>query len=390
MVAEEKVMELNAKWRNYVAQVMGMDPKSAFQVVQGSLGLVSEDSSGLFEMSDATPKDCAAGYYDPSSMNKRSSSYSLLLVSLLPEPGYDLRTALGDMYASWVTYRTEWSKKNPKPDDQKNQEQAFNAWADGNLDPREKAKAINAYKQAAILPLNKAIDDLTDPNNQQTFIGPDQKPFILYKYTANITQAKNALARGSTISNFKFDSATADSNLQHTFAEGAASGFYSIFSGGAAASFESLNAKAANSRITVEGSINQFATLPTSPIGWYNSGEVNRALKAPGDATVWDPIAGQNWDNFFGKQGSLARYMTQFLLVSGYDLKVTIYASFTKEEFEEIKAKATFGIWPFVSASASFVHTSKFVLNEDSSISFTQSLAKGNVEIWAVTFEELA
>ena len=212
MVAEEKVMELNAKWRNYVAQVMGMDPKSAFQVVQGSLGLVSEDSSGLFEMSDATPKDCAAGYYDPSSMNKRSSSYSLLLVSLLPEPGYDLRTALGDMYASWVTYRTEWSKKNPKPDDQKNQEQAFNAWADGNLDPREKAKAINAYKQAAILPLNKAIEDLTDPNNQQTFIGPDQKPFILYKYTANITQAKNALARGSTISNFKFDSATADSN----------------------------------------------------------------------------------------------------------------------------------------------------------------------------------
>jgi hypothetical protein len=153
-------------------------------------------------------------------------------------------------------------------------------------------------------------------------------------------------------------------------------------------SFEQLNTKAAISDITIKGHIDSYATLPVGPVGWYDSNEVNRGYNNKDDYNVWDPQASQNWDDFFSQpNGSLARYITQFLLVSGYELTVTIHASFSDEEYEQIKSKATFGIWPFFSFSADAVHTTDHKHNEDGSLSYTTRLDKGKIEIWGISFQ---
>jgi hypothetical protein len=384
---KKQVSELNAKWRNTVAQAMGMDIDSNFQIAQGDLGLSSTDSSGLFLMSDAVPPSSAAAYYTPDYTNRRSSAYGMLLGSLLPEGGQDLVDCLGDMYPSWLEYR---NKLFSDPSVDMTQEQAFEKWANRNLDPRESKKAITVFKQAENAPLYKALDEYSDKANKQTFTDSTQSSYTLYKYTSTINQAKDAIATGSSLQDFHFDSSKAESKLNHTFVDGGASGFYSIFSGGAGGSFESLDQKAAAARITIDGTINKYQTLPTGPLGWYESGEVNKALNHKDDNNVWDPKAQQSWSDFFEQpNGSLARYVEQFLLVSGYDLTVSIHASFSQEEFEQIKTKAKFGIWPFFSATAEAVHTTDYKLEDDGTLTYKVTSNPGNIKIWGVTYNSI-
>src|SRR5258708_1359399 len=98
------VTDLNAGWYNIVSKAMGLDP-TTFQLAQGTLGLQSSDSSGLFLMSDAVPPVSAVAYYDPAGLSRRSSAYNMLLHALLGEGGSDLSTALGDQYANWIAFR---------------------------------------------------------------------------------------------------------------------------------------------------------------------------------------------------------------------------------------------------------------------------------------------
>jgi hypothetical protein len=81
---------------------------------------------------------------------------------------------------------------------------------------------------------------------------------------------------GESMPNIEFNAATADSKLEHTFVQGAANGFYKIFSGGGGVSFEQLNTKATSSDITIKGHIDNYVALPVGPGGWYDSDEVNR------------------------------------------------------------------------------------------------------------------
>jgi hypothetical protein len=381
---KKQIDTLNAQWRNTLAKAMGMDVDGNFQIAQGDLGLSSTDSSGLFLMSDAVPPCSAAAYYAVDYSNRRSSGYGSLLTSLLPEGGQDLVDVLGDMYTPWINYKA----KAITDGTDLNQEQLFEKWSDLALDPRKKQQALTVFKKAANAPLNVALDAYADKNNKQEFMDSASKSYKLYKYSSTIDNAKKAINTGASIDNLVFDSTKAESKLNKTFVEGGASGFYSIFSGGAGASFESLNAKAANAKITMEGKVNKFATVPTGPIGWYESNEVNKGFNNKDNHNVWDPNAQQGWNDFFAQpDGALSRYVDQMLLVSGYEVTVNIHAGFSQEDFEQIKTKASFGVWPFFSASAETTHTSDYKLAEDGTLSYTVKSNPGDVKIWGVTFK---
>lgn len=381
---KKQIDTLNAQWRNTLAKAMGMDVDGNFQVAQGDLGLSSADSSGLFLMSDAIPPSSAAGYYAIDSSNRRSSGYGGLLTSLLPEGGQDLVDVLGDMYSPWIEYKA----KAIKDATTLTQYQLFEKWSDLALDPRKKQEALSVFKKSENTPLNMALDAYADDKNKQKFTDSASKSYELYKYSSTIDDAKKAINTGASVSNFTFDSSTAESKLNHNFINGGASGFYSIFSGGAGASFESLNKKAASSQITMEGKVEKYATLPTGPIGWYESNEVNKGFNNKDNHNVWDPQAQQGWNDFFAQpDGSLARYVDQMLLVSGYEVTVNIHASFTEEEFKQIKSKASFGIWPFFSASAETTSTSDYQLDKDGTLSYTIKSSPGDVKVWGVTYK---
>jgi hypothetical protein len=204
---EKKIDELNAKWRNYLAKAMGMDPTGTFQVAQGSLGLSAADSSGLFTMANAVPPDSAAGYYDPSSMNKRSDAYRGLLFSLLSESASDLRDALGDMYTPWLDFKAAWYKDEAHIFDP--QLKVFTAFANQHLDPIAAERAIDVFKKASLAPLNHAIDMYQDDKNRQKFTDSAGDSYSLYKYDPNIENADKAINTGAGIPNIEFNAATA-------------------------------------------------------------------------------------------------------------------------------------------------------------------------------------
>jgi hypothetical protein len=331
-------------------------------------------------MSDSVPEPAAVAYYDPSGLSKRSSAYQMLLASLLPETGTDLSTALGNMYASWITYKTTFYSSNPATP--LTPQQVFSNWANQTLDPRKAAQAINTFLQAANAPLNQALSALADSSSKQTFVDSAQQSYTLYKYSGTSDAAVSAINTGASAT-INFDSESMNTTLNNTFAQGSASGFYDIFSGGASGSFEQLNTTAAQQRFTITGQINKYATLAVNPLSWFNSGEFSRAYNAKNDNTVWDPQANAGtWDSFFGTNGSLAGRVSALLLVSDYTITITSYATYSQNDYQQITANANFGVWPFFSASASATHTTDYSLNASGNLVVTHTLNKGLIQIW--------
>jgi len=359
--------------------------RKTFQLAQGTLGLQTTDSSGLFLMADAVPPSTTVGYYDSSTMNRRSSAYLMLLSALLPETNPQaLSSALGDMYSAWIT----WKAANP-PTQGETYLDYFQRWSmQSAIDPGRAARAEAAIASALNAPLNKAYAAYTNPANQQSFVDSAGKAYNLYIYTATINNAQAAVNTGGSV-NISFDSSRMDSSTSSVFAHGAASGFYDIFSGGAGVSFSQQNAKAAGSQLVITGKIGSFATLSSGPGGWYASDEVSRAFNGKGNAQIWDPQASSgNWDAFFGQpDGSLARYVSQIVLVSDYSITVTSKATYSQSDFQQIKTSARFGVWPFFSASATSTQTTTYKHNSDSSLSVTQSLGKGLIQIWGANIQ---
>lgn len=380
---QQKVQDLAAGWANFLSGQMSLN-KDTFQLAQGTLGLQTADNSGLFLMADAVPPASAVAYYDATSMKKRSDAYGLLLNALLPESNPSgLRTALGNYYTDWINW-----KADNKPASGESYLSYFKKWEmQSSIDPGTASRAESAIISAQNTALLKAQNNYYNTTAyQQQFSPAGQPQFSLYVYSATTDQATQAINNGQSIEGINFDSSSMNSTVSHTFVQGSASGFYDIFSGGAGASFDQLNSKAASQRITITGRLGKYATLSSGPGGWYSSAEAGRAFHSPNDNTIWDPgSSAGSWNSFFSQpNGSLSRYVSQLVLVSDYQITVRSYATYSQDDFQQIKTQASFGVWPFFSASASSTQTSSFTLNSDSSLSVTHTLNPGLIQIWGV------
>jgi hypothetical protein len=381
---QKLVQDLGAGWANFLSKQMGLS-KDTFQLAQGTLGLQTADNSGLFLMEDAVPALSAIGYYDAGTMKKRSDAYGNLLNALLSETNPQaLRNALGNYYSEWIT----WKKTNA-PQSGESYLAWFKRWEmQSDIDSGAGARAESAVISTQNSALIKAQTNYYNlAQFQQQFSPAGQPQFSLYVYSGTTDAAATAINNGQSLDNISFDSTRMETSVSRTFAQGSASGFYSIFSGDASASFEQLNTKAANQRFTITGRVGKYATLSAGPGGWYSPGEVSRAFNGKNDNTIWDSGASAgDWNSFFGQpNGSLARYISQLMLISDYELTVTSYASYSQEDYQQIKTQASFGVWPFFSGSASATHTTDYTLNSNGSLSVTHKLPRGSIQIWGVT-----
>lgn len=383
--AQKKVQDLAAGWANFLSGQMGLN-KDTFQLAQGTLGLQTADNSGLFLIADTIPADSAVAYYDGTN-KKRSGAFGMLLSGLLPETNPQaLTNALGNYYTDWIT----WKKDNAM-DSGEDLLAYFKRWAaQSDIDPGAATRAEAAIISTSHSPLITAMQNFYNTDYQQSFTHPGEKPYSLHTYSATTNNAKTAVDTGQAIKNINFDSNSMSTETSSTFAEGSASGFYDIFSGKAGASFEQLNSKAASDRFTITGYLNKYATLNCQPGNWYSSAEVSRAYNGKDDNSIWDPGASiGDWDSFFKQpDGQLARYVSQLVLVSDYEITVTSHATYSKSEYQKIVTEASFGVWPFFSGHAKATHTSSFNHNEDGTLSVTHKLNKGLIQIWGVNIQK--
>jgi len=291
------------------------------------------------------------------------------------------------MYTSWITFKTtpaNWTAGSTLTS-------VYTAWSNtAPIDPGRAARGAAAIQAAQMAPLNQAYAAYALPANQQTFTGTDGTQFTLYRYSATNQAAVSAINGSSGGATINFDSSSMDTSTNSTFVEGAASGFYDIFSGGASGSFDQLNSKAVGSGFSIKGTIGQYTSLASGPGAWYTSSEVSRAFDGNGNANIWDPQASSgNWSSFFAQpNGALARFVSELVLVSNYTITVTSKATYSQSDYQQIKAAANFGIWPFFSASASATHTTSETLNSDSTLSVTYTLPQGAIQIWGVNVQQ--
>jgi len=376
---QQTVQKLNASWLSYLLGAFKNIDASTFKLAQGSLGLQTTDSSGLFKMSDAVPPDTSL--FDAGGTGSFSSAYLNLLSALLPETGSDLATLLGDNYGKWITYRDAQFDAGTTL----TQAQLFTQFANRYLDPQQATKAISAYKKQATSQWNLAADAYSDAVNSQTFTDNSGNKSTLKKYTPLLDAATSAINAGASAT-ISYDSSTQESSLTHTQISAAASGFYNIFSGLTSGEFDQLNTKASSEKFTIEGSIGKYATLTVQRGAWFNGGEYNRAYNAKDDNTIWDPNANAGtWDSFFAQpDGGLSRHVSQLLLVSDYKITVTSFATYSQQDYQQIKTQANFGIWPFFSGNASATHTTDTKLDSQSRLVSTFTLNKGLIQVWGV------
>ena len=339
-------------------------------------------------MSDALPPSASVAYYDAAGMKKWSDGYSLLLGALKSETSSDLDAILGDKYPKWIRYRDSYAW--PAPPAQVTQEEVFTNWANMALSPILASKAISVYEQGLNAPLARALKAFRDPANKQQFVGSDDSAYWLLRYSATIDNARAQITAGKSV-DIEFDSATMDTTLRQTTVQGSASGFYDIFSGGIGGSFDQLSRTAAQSRMTIRGRIGKYATLATTPLGWVNSAEVSRAYNSKDDHGIWDPAAtAGSWESFFSQPGGmLARRISQLLLISDYEITVTSHANYNSEDATKITAEANVGVWPFFSARGSASNQTRVTRNSDGSMSVTQTLPKGEIQVWGVTVQDV-
>ena len=378
---QQRVQDMNAGWRNCVSEILGMDPNT-FQMAQGTLGLQTSDSSGLFRIANGVPPESAVAFFDASSKTMRSDAYGLYLNALLAPTSSGMVQALGPMYADWVIFKKANFTKYTSLD------AMFDAFAMGNLNTVQTKAGKTVIAASKNAPLAKAINNFLDPQFQTTFVDSTNKQYTLPTYSGDIAAATTAINTGGSAT-IDFSTKTMNTKTNSTVVSGGATGMYDIFFGGGEGSYSQYDSKAATSEFSITGTIGSYATVPTVAAGWYNGAEVTRGYNGKNDFTIWDAQSNSgDWDNFFNTAtGTLARRVSQILLVTDVDLTVTSHATYTQSDVTKIETEAAFGVWPFFAAEAKTSHTQTFHLNNDGSLSVKYVLPKGKIEIWGVSVQ---
>lgn len=216
-----------------------------------------------------------------------------------------------------------------------------------------------------------AFSNYTNPNN---WIGGSMGTNPLYSppfadLMAQVNKGSSAVIH--------FDSQTANTDISQSWAKSDSSSGIGFWGKTESSVSQTLNQRAAASRITVDITLNKYAYLAVRAGGWFFSGYFTDMYKNPDQF-----INGQDeWNNLFGSTGSLQRVANQALLVSGYTITIRSWATYSESDFSTITQSSETNVWPFYTSGSSSTATSSYNFNDDKSITVTVNSAPGDLQI---------
>ncbi|UTW64095.1 hypothetical protein KFE98_08135 [bacterium SCSIO 12741] len=362
-------------WRNTLVSVLGLNENS-FQLIQGSLPIGST-SENLYLMADSVPPASSNFQFNASQWNRFSEDYGSLLHSLSPgNNSSQLQAVLGDNYTNWIKFRNAYYAKG----NQKSQADVFKLFADEMLDPGVAQTAINTFAQSALSPLEEAMADYTNTSNFLSLTSPSGQVTKVPVYNTTIEKAQAAIRKGRSAS-INYDS-TSSNEKKSSFFTGAMDGaFGTVFAVAGAASDKKTSQMITNSKITISGSINNYATLPVGPGDWFNSGVFNNALKNKNDDYVWNPDSSSGWSTFFGAGGSMDRVITELIIADGIDLTITVHETFSDEQLSSIQQGLGGGFWPFYAGAEGSSKSNTALSTQDGKLHIPYKTNIGDISI---------
>ena len=87
-----------------------------------------------------------------------------------------------------------------------------------------------------------------------------------------------------------------------------------------------------------------LAVWTATPGSWYRSSLLNLAYSSR-TAPPW--VAGQDWDAFFGPDGSMQYLLASLVVVDGLQASLTSLAVYDEAEQAAVRRAAPEGLWPF-------------------------------------------
>ncbi|MGC1376167.1 MAG: hypothetical protein WA821_08095 [Anaerolineales bacterium] len=198
-------------------------------------------------------------------------------------------------------------------------------------------------------------------------------------YTPTFADLYAQVAAGSQAT-VNFDSATASSDLSSSWAQNDGSAGVGFWGTSSSSVSQTLNTKAASSRITVNIYLDKFAYFPIRAGGWFTQGFFADQYRNPQKWT-----GGQSaWDAVFGSTGSCQYLANQVMMVNGYTIVTTSHAQYSQSDYSLIKSSSDTNVWPFYTSSSSSQATQSFNYNSDQSITTTITCKPGSLQIFGM------
>ncbi len=374
--SSDAMQTLSAQWYN--AMVAGLSlSNQQFQLFQGT-GTTPKTSQDLWSIFNAVPPKSVNNFYDPSQANSFASDYGLILSSLVTGSDSDFQNCMGDFYGQWLTY---FKANVPSPFNASTVSDVFNTWA--MINAPGQAGCASALTKAFINPVLYATKIFAGANGS-------------YAWNQTIDALQNALSGGQSKS-FTLNTATASSDISHTWANASASGLFDFFSIGGGASYDNLTTKLTSAGLNINASYQKVTTFAAGPYAqansnnpalsnyspWYASSVLALAYTTK-DNTVWNNAKPTNWNTAFGPTGFLQRMATALVVADGINISITSAASFNTSDQTTITAAASGGFWPFFSASGQGGSSTTVTFDDQGRMTATTSSPLGNPQILGV------
>jgi hypothetical protein len=365
---DDTMTTLTQKWYNTMVAGLGLSPQT-FQIYQSNV-VLGDLSTNLWAIYDSIPPLSITQQAQSAQISRFSNNYGGVLTSLQPSGSLEWKKTMGDSYPDWVTYLNT----TPKPALPAGGMLAlFSNWAQMNIpDPGKAQKAVTEYSQI----LNGIV-----PVAMGQFLGAAG----VYAYNQSVDDLTSAIKQAPAAS-FAFDSSTASSDIEHTWAEGSASGFFGFFGGGG--SVDSISQKFGSSDVTINVSFQHVLAFAAGPLqnatfvgdktypAWFSSSALNEAFQNKGN-DVWDVDGSASWASTFGDSGNLKRFATNLVVGDGMTMTMSSSSAFSSSEQVQIRQESSGGFWPFYHSSSSG-STSNVTFDDQGKLTVTSTSPAGS------------
>jgi hypothetical protein len=198
-------------------------------------------------------------------------------------------------------------------------------------------------------------------------------------YTPTFSDLFNQVAAGSSAT-INFDSANDNSDISTSWAASASSAGVGFWGTSSSSVSQSLNASASAARITVDITFDKYAYLAVRAGGWFTPGFFSAQYQ---NVSNW--TGGQSqWNTIFGPSGSCQNVANQVLLVNGYTITTTSYATYSEADFNMIQQSSETNVFPFYTSSSNSSATQSHHQNADQSITTIVTQKPGTLQIFGI------
>lgn len=316
------MLALQHRWYNGITAGLGLSPV-VFQLSQPSLPIPPSDRE-LWACADTLPPKSLTLHRGTHAGRRFFDEYQKL-VQRMQLPTGSLAHKLGpELHQAWLEHL---EKQQPQP--RENQLPAlFQQWAMRHA-PSARGGGVAALAQEFLSQAPRRA--------LLSYQGPDARAADFVGTYAELLQAISH----PTDTVFRFDSALTSDDVNQTWAGGGDVAAEGLWPGGGDAP---ASLRFASSRVTIEVRLRTLAIWTATPGSWYSSSLLGRAYSSR-TAPLWS--RSEDWDSFFGSEGSLRYLNASLVIVDGLRATLSSAAQYDKSEQDAVRRAAQQGLWPF-------------------------------------------